>query len=126
MGGIAMRAKQKKEINITVGENIRLYREQAGYSREKFSELVGITPRFLADAETGFVGVSLTNLKKICEILGISADRLLWKHENQLGLDERISHLDTKYLHAVEEIIQKQLEVIAIAEKAEKTTKTRQ
>lgn len=121
-----MRAKQKKEINITVGENIRLYREQAGYSREKFSELVGITPRFLADAETGFVGVSLTNLKKICEILGISADRLLWKHENQLGLDERISHLDTKYLHAVEEIIQKQLEVIAIAEKAEKTTKTRQ
>lgn len=59
-----MRTKEKKEINIIIGENIRAYSKKAGYSRENFSELVGITPRFLADAETGFVGVSLTTLKK--------------------------------------------------------------
>lgn len=120
-----MRSKEKKEINIVVGENIRKYREKAGYSREYFSELIGITPRFLADAETGFVGVSLTNIKRICETLGISADRLLWRHEHVLSLDEKISHVDKKYLPLVEEILQKQLEIIAVVTKEEERRKTR-
>ncbi len=120
-----MRSKEKKEINITIGDNIRKYREKAGYSREHLAELIGVSPRFLADAETGFVGVSLTNLKKICEILGISSDRLLWNNENALGLDEKVSHLDKKYLPLVEEIVQKQLEIIALAAKEENPRKTR-
>lgn len=120
-----MRAKEKKEINVLIGENIREYRESAGYSRERFSELVGITPRFLADAETGFVGVSLTNLKRICEILGVSADRLLWRQENSLGLDERVKHVDRKYVDVVEQVIRKQLEVIALASREENARKTR-
>lgn len=120
-----MRAKEKKEINVGIGENIRLYREKAGYSRERFAELVGITPRFLADAETGFVGVSLTNLKKICEILGISADRLLWQNDNHLGLDEKVKHIDKKYMDIIDELIQKQLELIAIASKEETIRKVR-
>lgn len=120
-----MRSKVKKEINITVGENIRKYREKAGYSREYFAELVGVSPRFLADAETGFVGISLTNIKKICEILGISSDRLLWNTENALDLNEKISHLDKKYLPLVEDILQKQLELIALITKEENPRKTR-
>ncbi len=108
-----MRATDKKEINVLVGENIRKYREQCGYSREKLAELVGITPRFLADVETGFVGVSLTNIKKICEILGISSDRILWKNNSSVNLNEKLSHIDKKYLSLIEELIQKQLEIIA-------------
>ena len=120
-----MRAKKKKPINVQIGESIRFYREQAGYSREKFSELVEITPRFLADVETGYAGVSLTNLKRICEILGVSSDRLLWEEDNQLGLDERVAHIDAKYIDIVEQVISKQLEVIAIASKEEHRKKTR-
>lgn len=126
MEGIILRATEKKEINVIVGENIRFFREQSDYSREKLAELVGITPRFLADAELGFVGVSLTNLKKICEILGISADRLLWKQENKnITWLERLSHIDAKYLKIIEELIQKQLELIALATKEECQKKTR-
>lgn len=111
-----MREKKKKAINVEIGKNIRLHREQAGYTREKFSELIGITPRFLADVETGFVGVSITNLKRICELLGISSDRLLWTIDKSIvGLDERVSHLDKEYIDVVERAIQAQLEVIAIA-----------
>ena len=120
-----MRSKEKKEINITVGENIRKYREQAGYTRERLAELLGVSPRFLADAETGFVGVSLTNLKRTCEILGISADRLLWNNETAIRQDEKIMHLDPKYLPLVEALLQKQLEIIALAAKEEKERKTR-
>ena len=111
-----MRARKKKEINVLVGENIRAYREQAGMSREKLAELTGVTPRFLADVELGLVGVSLTTLKRICETLGVSADSLLWQHE-QVPVDftQRLSHLDPKYLAVIDELVQKQLEIIALA-----------
>ncbi len=113
-----MRAREKKEINIIVGENVRFYREQVKMSREKLSELVGVTPRFLADAELGFVGISLTNIKKICEVLGISADRLLWSREEKgVEISERLSHVPAEYGELIEELIQKQLEIIALASK---------
>ena len=112
-----MRAKEKKEINILVGENIRYYRDKSGLTREKLSELVGVTPRFLADAELGFVGVSLTTLKKICEILGISADHLLWENTQEVNISERLSHVPPEYMDLIEDLIQKQLEIIALASK---------
>ena len=121
-----MRAKEKKSINVEVGENVRLYREKAGYSREHFSELMGVSPRFIADVETGFAGVSLTTLKKLCEVLGVSADRLLWKQApTDLGMDEQVSHLGPEYVELIRELIQKQLEVIAIAHKTEERKRTR-
>lgn len=120
-----MRSKNKKQINIEIGEGIRYYREKAGYSRDKFAELLGITPRFLADAETGFVGVSITNLKRICELLGISSDRLLWNKRNELGLDERVKHIESRYMYIIENIIQNQLELITMASSHDKFHKTR-
>lgn len=120
-----MRAKEKKQINILVGDNIRFYREKIGMSRETLAELVGISPRFLADAELGFVGVSLTNIKKICEVLGISADRLLWEQtEGTIDLSERLSHIPPEYHHLIETLIQTQLELLALATR-EPQTKTR-
>lgn len=119
-----MRSKEKKEINIIVGENIRKYREIAGYSRERLAELVGVSPRFFADAETGFVGVSLTTLKKTCEVLGVSADKLLWNTDSAPEADEILSHLDEKYLPLVLDLLRKQLAIIALTEK-EHAKKTR-
>lgn len=116
-----MRAKDKKPINIEVGGNIKFYREQSGYTRERLAELVGRTPRFIADVESGFVGVSLSTLKRICLALGISADRLLWSGSAPPpGLDERICRLDEKYVRAIVELVQKQLELIAALEENKK------
>lgn len=109
-----MGKRKKKEINILIGLNIKNYREKAGYTREKFSELIGISTRFLADVEMGFTGISIKNLKRICEVLGISSDRLLWENKNSLTLDEKFSHIDPKYLKLIEEILQKQLEIITM------------
>ena len=113
-----MRKKKKKEINVLIGEQIRLYRDKSGMSRERLAELMGVTPRFVADVELGFVGVSLTSLKKICEILGISADRLLWKKEDSaVSFSERLSHVDEQWIPLIENLLQKQLELIAAMEK---------
>ncbi|MBQ7975761.1 MAG: helix-turn-helix transcriptional regulator, partial [Clostridia bacterium] len=102
-----MRSRIKKPINVIVGENIRYYREKSGYSREKLAELVGFSPQFLTDAENGFVGVSITSLKRICEVLGVSADNLLWnKVEKKISIDEKLLHVDEKYIPVIEEVIQ--------------------
>lgn len=121
-----MRAKEKKEINVLVGEQIRIYREKSKMSRERLAELMGVTPRFLGDVELGFVGVSLTSLKKICEILGISADRLLWKQENSaVSFAEKLSHVEEEWMPGIEDLLQKQLELIAAMEKKYKNSENK-
>ena len=112
-----MRAKDKKPINLEIGGNIKFYREQSGYTRERLAELVGRSPRFIADVESGFVGVSLSTLKRICLVLGISADRILWGGPaSPPGLDERVCRLEEKYARVIVELVQKQLELIAALE----------
>lgn len=109
-----MRAKEKKPINIEVGKNIRLYREMSGYSREKLAELLGLTPRFIADAESGVVGVSLSTLRKICTVLGISADRILWNSEPvSPGLDEMVAHLDPELVDSIKDFVRLHIEFIS-------------
>ena len=91
-------------------------REAAGYTREKLAELLGVSPKFLYDCEVGSVGISISTLKKVCEVLGVSADRLLWGEPGgAVDLAERLSHLPPEYLSAVEALIQKQLELLALA-----------
>ena len=102
-----MKAADRKQINIDVGEHVKKYRIQAGYTREKFSELVDISPQFLASVEYGSAGISITTLKKMCEILGISSDRILWDSDNPISLDERVSHIDKKYMGVIETVVQK-------------------
>ncbi len=115
----------KKDINIIVGKNIRIYREACGYTRENFSELIGVSSKFLYDCESGNVGISLSTFKKICEVLGISADRLLWERSTEtIDLSERLSHIPPEYHHLMETLIQTQLELLALATK-EPQKKTR-
>lgn len=44
---------QKKQINSIVGQNIKREREKAGYTQERFSELIGIGPKSLSAIERG-------------------------------------------------------------------------
>lgn len=116
-----MQDKGRKPINIQIGANIRKYRELCGYSREILAEKLGISPRFVANIEVGTVGISLSTLKRTCEVLGISADRLLWDDETDLGLDERVKHIPKEYAVFLHRSILAQIEMIEhfIAEKQE-------
>ena len=101
----------KKDINITVGKNIRTYREQYGYTREKFAELLGVSAKFLYDCEVGSVGVSLSTLKRICEVL---------EKIEKVELSEQLSHIPPQYLDKVQELLLKQLEILALADQGTK------
>ncbi|MGN1318666.1 MAG: helix-turn-helix domain-containing protein, partial [Lachnospirales bacterium] len=68
---------ENKEVNLVLGENIKNIRKKNSITREYLAELIGVSPRFLADVEGGKVGVSISTLKKICKALNVSSDYLL-------------------------------------------------
>lgn len=53
---------EKKDLNVLIGTNIRQAREAAGFTQEKFSEMIGIGPKSLSAIERGTVGISLAAL----------------------------------------------------------------
>lgn len=67
----------KKEINIVLGERIKKARWENSLTREKLAEKIDVSPRFLADVESGKIGVSIQTLKSLSIALNKSCDYLL-------------------------------------------------
>ncbi len=68
----------KKPINVRVGRNIQLLREEHHCTQEELSEKIGVTPKHLSAIERGVSGISLELLEKLCEALSITADHILF------------------------------------------------
>ena len=77
----------RKDLNILVGANIKREREKAGFTQDQFSELLGIGSKSLSSIERGVVGVSLTTLLRICDMLHISANVLLYEQSQKNDVD---------------------------------------
>lgn len=77
----------RKDLNVLIGANIKREREKAGFTQDQFSELLGIGSKSLSSIERGVVGVSLTTLLRICEILHISANVLLYEQAQRNDAD---------------------------------------
>lgn len=91
----------KKDINIEIGERVRLRRQVLGLSREQLSEMLDISALFLGYIESGAKGMSLTTLRKMCKSLCVSADYLLIGKENKPDLNEidnLLQNLDERYV----------------------------
>lgn len=105
--------KEKKEINILIGNKIKIQREKAGFTQEKFSELIGLETKSISSIECGTVGISLTTMKKICELLAISADELLFDvtYDNEIDeLSSKLNRLDSQQFEITKSILQKLFE----------------
>lgn len=70
--------QEKKSINIEVGANIKEMRERRGLTQEQLSEQIGIGVKSLSAIERGAVGISLTTLRKVCNVLSVSSDSLIF------------------------------------------------
>ena len=111
--------KNKKEINILVGTNIKREREKAGYTQEQFSEMIGIGTKSLSAIERGTVGVSLTLLVKICNTLCISSNVLLFestpKNDVQ-SITERLERLNPRQFDIANGVLCKLFEAFSLTE----------
>ena len=86
---------------------IRKAREEMGYTREKFAEKLEVSVSYLAELERGRTGISVKMLIKVCDVLGLSADYILFgeeRSEDTLMLD-KIHRIDEKYLPLLDGVI---------------------
>ena len=70
--------REKKDINIYIGNEIRIARERAGLTQEQFGEMVSLGTKNISAIERGVTGITISTLKKICEKLSIPSDSLLF------------------------------------------------
>ena len=107
----------KKSINQTVGSNIKREREKAGYTQERFSELIGMGPKSLSAVERGTVGISLSALRRVCVVLSVSGDALLFgdspKHRGS-ELTDKLERLSPREYEIASAILHKVLEAFAL------------
>lgn len=64
--------------SIAIGERIKRLRNLQGYSREEFSEMINVSPRFVYDLELGNKGMSVDTLTRVSKSLNITIDYLLF------------------------------------------------
>ena len=95
--------REKKDINIEIGGNIQVAREQAGYTQDTLSEMLGMTPNHLSAIERGASGISLEALQRV------SADRIIFGTDEPeaeaLALARRISDIKPEYRQQVQELL---------------------
>ena len=85
-----------EELNYAeMGWRIRILREKAGYSRERFSEMANIGPKFLYELESGKKGMSVYTLHNISKALNVTYDYILTGKSENKNLDYIISVLST-------------------------------
>ena len=106
-----------KEEDRIFGENIKREREKAGYTQERFSEMIDMTPNNLSAVERGVASVSLKMLRRICSVLKVSADELLYETKEKSDvatLTQKLERLDAKQLQLAEEMFATRLEAFAL------------
>lgn len=112
--------KERKAINVLIGSNIQRERERAGFTQEKFSEMIDIGEKFLSSIECGASGPSLATLLKICNTLHVSSDTLLFgqTEKNDVGtLTAQLERLSPEQFRIVSDVVYKLMEAFSLGEK---------
>ena len=76
--------------NTKIGERIRELREIQNFTREGFSEKVGISAKFLYEIEAGKKGFSADTLCRIASALSVSCDYIMYGEEKEHRSKEKI------------------------------------
>lgn len=63
-------------ITEDLGRQIRKLRQQTGLSQEKFALKIGMDRTYFASVEAGKRNISICNIKKIADGLGVSLSKL--------------------------------------------------
>lgn len=101
----------QKEINQILGKRIKNLRKMNNLTREELAERISVSTRFLADLESGKVGVSISTLKIIAQKLNTSADYLIGltdQNETDLlreAIISKVKSFSDKQLPELEKII---------------------
>ena len=96
--------REKKEVNVFVGARIQTARERSGFTQDKLSELLGVSTNHLSAIERGVYGMPLENLRKVCRLLNVSADYLLFGDtpgSEEIAIAKRLTAIEPQYKNRV-------------------------
>lgn len=99
--------REKKEINIQIGEQVRVAREQAKLTQEILAEKIEVSPQYISDLERGVVGISIPTLKRACVALGVTSDQILFgtvSTNRNAAIEKRCSDLSDEAFAALLDI----------------------
>lgn len=116
-GGVVV--KEKKPINIEIGQRIKQSREAAGLTQETFAEMLGLGVKHISAMECGAVGDSLNTIRTICKVLAISSDTLLLENTDKNDVSvmaARLERLSLKQFRIAEDVLNKLIEAFALEE----------
>ena len=65
------------------GTNVKKYRMRLGLSQEKFAEKCGLHRTYISDIECFRRSISLDNIQKIADALGVETYKLFLEAENE-------------------------------------------
>ena len=100
---------------IVLHTRIRKAREDMGYTREQFAEKLDVSVSYMAEVERGRTGISVKMLIKICDLLGLSADYILFgtNRDTDTMILDKIHRIDNKYIPLLNKII---TEILALSD----------
>ena len=112
--------KEKKAENIRIGNQIRIAREAAGLTQERFAERVPLAAKYVSAIERGAAGFSVPVLIRICKTLSVSSDELLFGTRNDTrgrcdaaGIAKKLERLSPEQFEIAADIINKLFEALA-------------
>ena len=99
----------ERKINYReIGDKIRIEREKFDISREKFAELLNLSPFFIGQIERGERKMSISTLISVSECLHISIDYLIFGEVHDIqehnSLQDLINKCSEKEAKVIEEI----------------------
>lgn len=108
--------KEKKELNIQIGRRIQDARQLTEMTQAQFAELLGVSDQYVSDLERGVVGTSIPTLVKICSILNVSSDSLLFGTVETPpgGIFKNLDKLPVKQYLLIESAVNLMLEAFSV------------
>lgn len=71
------------DIIMVFGTNVRKFRKEIGISQEKLAELSGLHRTYISDIERFQRSISLENIQKLADALGVDTYRLFLPDMNK-------------------------------------------
>ena len=111
------RPKQKKRLNIEIGERIQICRNMAGLTQEELAERIDCSTQFISMLECGHTGASLETIIKLSEVLNASTEwflRGLHIKPTVTTVAEKLSLLSPAQLETVDKLTDDLLSLIRV------------
>ena len=106
-------AIELKELNKKeMGARVRARRDALGMSRENLAKKLSVTAKTIANIEYGEKGVTLKNLYKLKQVLGVSIDYLMEGDASFIDTEDRRKMLSENILSSLSVCSEKELDRI--------------